>query len=87
MKFALFLGVCLAFAFVVESFGEEKPLEDEQGKESFEEEAVSDDEQGGGSFEEEAVSEDEQGNDKRRWFKRVSVFFVEQSTIKRQALS
>ncbi|KAL9980356.1 hypothetical protein ACROYT_G008931 [Oculina patagonica] len=33
MKFALFLVLCLAFAFVVESFSEKKVFEEEQGNE------------------------------------------------------
>ncbi|XP_078361945.1 uncharacterized protein LOC144646285 isoform X2 [Oculina patagonica] len=63
MKFALVLGLCLAFAFVVESFEEEAVLEGEQGKQSFEDEAVLADERGKESFEDEAVNvfTDEQG--------------------------
>ncbi len=45
MKFALFLVLCLAFAFVVESFEKEAVLEGEQRNESLEEEKVLEDKQ------------------------------------------
>ncbi|KAL9980360.1 hypothetical protein ACROYT_G008935 [Oculina patagonica] len=63
MKLALFLILCLAFAFVVESFEEEAVLEGEQGKESFEDEAVLEGEQGKQSFEDEAVLADGRGKE------------------------